>query len=147
MGHVATITCDRPGCSSRITDSRGQEAVAMAERNDWKIERWEGSFPMLACPTCLAGQPEDVQAITIGTRRMMEGFQLFDQNADCYAVPCEDKKHSGDGCLVHIYWDDLEDMEGPYGQVISSGCGSYHAQVVSPEGEILVATDEEVWWQ
>lgn len=145
MGHSITVICDRAGCSERIVDSRQMSVGDVFERDGWRIEHWDGNWPVYACPKCLAGRPEGEMRIIHGAKNLLEGIHQFENSSDCYLVPCADREHLNDGCLIHIFGDGDDGMDGPYVQILSSGCGSYHAQMVDLAGTVLVPTFHEDW--
>lgn len=147
MGAQVVITCDRVGCPKRTSSSILESPAKLAELHGWTRAHEPDTWPTYTCPECANGRSAEEMLLIRGGWLMRQGFLSFDQAADCYVTPCREEAHDGDGCLVHVHSDDDPDMEGSYTQILSSGCGSYHAQVVDPEGAVLVETGDESWFE
>lgn len=147
MGQQFIISCDRTGCSNTASDWRGLDLATMIQTYGWKIEHWKGKRAVLACTECLAGRSEEDLLLIRAGRNMLKAVQDFDNTSDGYLVSCDTASHSMDGCVVHIFGDGDENMEGQYVRILSSGCGSYHAEMMAPDGSVVIQEHDEAWWR
>lgn len=152
MSYWGYIKCDREGCREifrrQLTDGETMiTAENEAETAGWFIDVTGENSGRTLCPECREGRTAEQVALIRGGLLMLEGFRRFDGGADCYPAPCRTEAHYGEGCLIHVHGDEEPEMEGSYVMIVGSGCGSYHAQMVSPEGEVTIASGNEVWWR
>jgi hypothetical protein len=141
------IICDRPTCTRQISSNFATDPAEFARTQGWTSGPGRHGWVEYTCDECASGRTLEETLLIHGGILMLEAFRRFDGGADCYPVPCRSEGHDNDGCLIHVYGDDDGDMEGPYVQIIGSGCGSYHAQIVDHEGNVIVESGSEIWYE